>query len=247
MSDMLKSAVTLFIYSKGNNRCVGIQRVTYSPDAVTNTFGRVETWTFAPRKLHTVTKYALCMYPTFVTTPDKYYPTDAEKVACNIIPVVDGIGRLLSVGRDEIICTVCSALKLGSAKKLSISNLSTSTVILSDEESKIDDTNKLSLKRLDLVFKGKITKVFGLDLGTFCDRMWAKSLGVAFDIEIDPKEGVQITGPIDLTDMRAPDWIKRHILNLSLMNDVKFNNIDGITLIESDYIKTLRQRFSNGK
>lgn len=242
MSDILKSAATLFIYNKGNNRCVGLQRVTYSPDAVTNTFGRVETWTFAPRKLHTITKYALCMYPTFVMTPDKYYPTEAEKVKCNIIPEMDGIGRLFSVGRDEIICTVCSALKLGSTKKLSVSNLSTSSIILNDDESRTDDTEKLCL-----IFKGKISKVFGLKLGTFCDRMVAKLLGAEFDITINPREGIQITDPLDLSDMRAPDWAKRHIYNISSLDDVKFDNIDGITLIESDYIKTLRQRFSNGK
>lgn len=242
MSNMLKTAMTLFIYSKGNNRCVGLQRVTYSPDPVTNTFGRVETWTFAPRKLHTLTKYALSMYPTFVMTPDKYYPTDAEKVMCNVIPEMDGLGRLFNVGRDEIICTICSALKLGSTKKLSVSNLSTSSIILNDDESKAADA-----QRLDLVFKGKISKVFGLDLGTLSDRVAAKLFGVEFDIDFDHEEGIQLAGPIDLTDMRVPDMIKRHIHNLVWTDPIKFDDIDGITLIESDFVKVLRQRFSNGK
>jgi len=242
MSNVLKTAMTLFIYSKGNNRCVGLQRVIYSPDIVTNTFGRVETWTFAPRKLHSVTKYALCMYPTFVMTPDKYSPAEAEKVKCNVISEVDGISRLFSVGKDEIICTVCSALKLGSTKKLSATNLSTSTIILSDVENRTDDAKKLSL-----TFKGKISKVFGLNLGTFRDRMVAKLLRTEFEIEFDQTEGIQLSGPIDLSDMCAPSQIKRHIRNLVGTNVIKFGDINGITLLETDYVKSLRQRFDDGK
>ena len=242
MRDTLKSAVTLFIYSKGNNRCVGLQRVTYSPDITTNTFGKVETWTFAPRKLHTVTKYALCMYPTFVMTPDKYNPAEAEKVKCNIISETDGISRLFGVGKDEIICTICSALKLGSTKKLSVSNLSTSTIILDDNESKMDDTRSLSL-----IFKGKISKVLGLKLGTFRDRMIAKLFRTEFEIEFDQNEGIQLSGPTDLSDMRAPSQVKRHIRNLVGTNIIKFGDIDGITLLETDYVKSLRQRLGNGK
>ena len=177
MSNVLKSAMTLFIYSKGNNRCVGLQRVTYSADIMTNTFGKVETWTFAPRKLHSVTKYALSMFPTFVMTPDKYNPEEAEKVSCNIIPEIDGIRRLFGVGKNEIICTICSALRLGSTKKLSVSNLSTSTILLSDCESKIVDA-----KNLILTFNGKISKVFGLNRGTFYDRMIAKLFGAEFGL-----------------------------------------------------------------
>jgi len=242
MSNVLKTAMTLFIYSKGNNHCVGLQRVCYSPDIMTNTFGRVETWTFTPRKLHTITKYALCMYPTFVMTPDKYNPAEAEKVECNIVSEMDGIGRLLDVGKDEIICTVCSALKLGSTKKLSASNLSTSTIILDDNESKTDDTKKLSL-----TFMGKISKVFGLKLGTFRDRLIAKLLKTEFEIEFDQTEGIQLSGPIDLSDMCAPGQIKRHIRNLVGTNVIKFSDINGITLLETDYVKSLRQRFDDGK
>lgn len=242
MSDVLKSAMTLFIYSKGNNRCVGLQRVTYSPNVMTNTFGRVETWTFAPRKLHSITKYALCMYPTFVMTPDKYNPAEAEKVNCNIVSESDGIGHLFSVGKEEIICTICSALKLGSTKKLSVSNLSTSTIILSDVESKTDDAKKFSL-----VFRGMISKVFGLDIGTFRDRMIAKLSRTVFDIELDQTKGIQLSGPIDRSDMHAPSQVKRHIRNLVGTNVIKFEDIDGITLLETDYVKTLRQRFGDGK
>lgn len=242
MSTTLKSAMTLFIYSKGNNRCVGLQRVTYSPDIMTNTFGKVETWTFSPRKLHIITKYALSMYPTFVMTPDKYNPAEAEKVKNNIVPEMDGICRLFSAGKNEIIFTVCSALKLGSAKKLSVSNLSTSTTILNDDESKTDDTKKLSL-----TFKGKILKVFGLGIGAFSDRMIAKLFRTEFDIEFDHNEGIQISGPNDLSDMYAPDQIKRHIRKLVGTNVIKFDDINGITLLETDYIKSLRERFSNGK
>lgn len=241
MNDVLRSAITLFIYNKGNDRCVGLQRVYYSPDVMTNVFGRVETWTFAPRKLHTITKYALCMYPTFVMTPDRYNPAMAEKVRGNIIPEMDGIGRLLKVGCDEIKCIICSSLKLGAVRKLATSKLSFSTLVLNDDDCSSD------LKSLNLTFNGKISKVFGNGIGSLRARAISKLFGAEFEIEFDQTKGIRLSGLTDLSDARVPDRFKRCMNNLTTADAIKFEDIDGISLLETDYVKALKRRFSDGK